>query len=148
MCSKKDAYTGWLTLRELCVETDFLIDKRNRKIVLTGSDYSYRFHRLELHMIQQAIFCFLISRYIVMVGNRWYELGGVPMGLVLSGITLSLNMVSIEYLKRHRLHNEMEFQQLFPISMDSVTALRYVDDLLVVSSALCGDCLKEYITAL
>ena len=70
------------------------------------------------------------------------------MGLVLSGITLSLNMVSIEYLKRHRLHNEIEFQQSFPIHMDSVTALRYVDDLLVISSALCGDCLKAYISTL
>ena len=36
MCSKKDAYTGWLTLRELCVDTDFLIDKRNRKISIHG----------------------------------------------------------------------------------------------------------------
>ena len=37
---------------------------------------------------------------------------------------------------------------MFPVPLDSVTALRYVDDLLVISSMLCGHCLEKYVVEL
>ena len=45
MCDKKDAYDGWIVLRHFSVDSDFLIDKFNRKVSMPGVDYSTRYHR-------------------------------------------------------------------------------------------------------
>jgi len=147
-CSRERAWAGWLRLRDLWGDKPLAIDKFDRKHAVTGNDFSKRCHSLPLDMMQQSVFAFLAARYIVEVGDKAYELGGLPMGLVLSGTALSLNMVMVEDVDRIKLHNDSEFQMRFPIGLETVSILRYVDDLLAVSSHLCGPCLQKYITTL
>ena len=64
---------------------------------------------MPIGMIQNSIFAFLMSRYIVLVGDRFYGLGGLPMGLVLAAMCLSLNMVMVENVKRLQLHQDPAF---------------------------------------
>ena len=109
-CSRERAWAGWLRLRDLWGDKPLAIDKFDRKHAVTGNDFSKRCHSLPLDMMQQSVFAFLAARYIVEVGDKAYELGGLPMGLVLSGTALSLNMVMVEDVDRIKLHNDSEFQ--------------------------------------
>ena len=115
---------------------------------MVGKDFSRRGWSMPINMIQHALFCFLNTDSTVMVGDRFYTLGGLAMGLVLSGICLSLNMVQVEWTSREEKHNDPSFRSRFPVDNFGVTSLRYVDDLISVSSQLCGKCLTNYLLEL
>ena len=99
-------------------------------------------------MIQQALAGFLSADSMLTVGDKFYTLGGLAMGLVLSGIWLSLNMVRIVGAERGQKHGDPSFLSRFPIDRFGVTTLLYVDDVISASSQLCGKCLFEYVLAL
>ena len=147
-CSRERAWQGWQTLRHEFGEYNFVVDRSDRKHVIVGSDFSHRGWPVPMNMIQRALFCFLATDTNVSVGDTFHQLGGLAMGLVMSGVCLSLNMVQVEWSDRTRLLSDPTFTSDFPIDRFSVLNLRYVDDLLSVSSHLCGPCLKAYLSAL
>jgi len=147
-CTKPRAWHGWLALRGVWGDKPFYIDKRDRKHVIGGTDFSKRAHNLPITMVQQAIFTFLGTPAIAAIGNKFFELGGLPMGLVLSCMCLSLNMVMVEYVERRAWHRTKAFKEHFNIPLEDVTILRYVDDIIGISSKLCGPCLNDYIADL
>ena len=146
-CSRERAWQGWQTLRHVFGEHNFVIDKADRKHVIVGSDFSRRGWPMPLNMIQHAIFSFLAADTNVSVGNTFHLLGGLPMGLVMSGVCLSLNMVQVEWSERIRSFADPAFKKQFPIDRFAVLVLRYVDDLIGVSSQLCGPCLSDLLSA-
>ena len=147
-CSRERAWQGWQTLRQEFGEHNFAVDRSDRKHVIVGKDFSCRSWPLPMNMIQQAVFCFLAADTNVSVGDTFHQLGGLAMGLVMSGVCLSLNMVQVEWTHRTSLLKDPSFTKIFPIARSDVLTLRYVDDLLCVSSQLCGPCLAEYLLAL
>ena len=88
------------------------------------------------YLIQHALAGFLTADSTVKVGDTFWTLGGLAMGLVLSGICLSLNMVHVEWTMRNQLHRDPDFLTRFPIHRFGVTTFRYVDDVISVSSQL------------
>ena len=147
-CSRERAWQGWHVLRHEFGEHNFVIDKTDRKHVVVGSDFSRRGWPMPLNMIQHAIFSFLAADTNVSVGNTFHQLGGLAMGLVMSGVCLSLNMVQVEWSERIRLFSDPIFKKQFPIDRFAVLILRYVDDVICVSSQLCGPCLSEFLSTL
>ena len=103
---------------------------------------------MPINLIQHALAGVLTADSTVKVGDTFWTLGGLAMGLVLSGICLSLNMVHVEWTMRNQLHRDPDFLTRFPIHRFGVITFRYVDDVISVSSRLCGQCLSRYLQAI
>ena len=145
-CDRLLPLQGWQWVKHHWGSADITVSKRDRKHLVRSGDFSGRGFVLSVDFVQSAITAFMGTRHCVQVGNKFFQLLGLPMGLVLSGMALSLAMVDVEHGKRRALHRKPDFQASFcDLSPSEIAGLRYVDDLLVCSNSLCGPCIKRYV---
>ena len=85
---------------------------------------------MPLDMVEEAVKVFLCTVFAAQLGDNFFSLGGLPMGLVLSCMSLCLNMVMVEHVEKLEKHRDPVFKRKFPFPLDDVKTLRYVDDIL------------------
>ena len=145
-CNRATALAGWKLLRDRCPTPHFNVSKTGKANVRPGADFSRARASISLQEIDTAVKGFLSAPYLVQVGEDTYRINGVPMGLSLSAVCLSLQMFWVECHQREE--HSLPTESMAALDFFDVSIIRYVDDMLAVSGHLCVSCLDCYITEL
>ena len=148
-CSAGAVLQAWDAVEHVIQErtgSRFVLVKRGKKEITSfSSGFKSGWWSISLDVVRQAIRAFSWVSLVCVAGSV-YELKGLPIGGVLSGLCLSVVLGKQEYeWNANRLGQiEAGFDfGLFRVSQ-CVAVLRYVDDILLISVRYCRQCLVEF----
>ena len=148
-CSASAVLRAWDRVEHVIqerIESRVVLVKRGKKEVTSFSnDFKSGLWSISWDVVRQAIRAFSWVSLVCVAGSV-YELKGLPIGGVLSGLCLSVVLG-----KQENEWNANRLDQIkagfdfgsFRVSQ-CVAVLRYVDDILLISLRYCGQCLVEF----
>ena len=122
-----------------------LVKRGKKEVTSLSSDFKSGWWSISLDVVRQAIRAFSWVSLVCVAGSV-YELKGLPIGGVLSGLCVSVVLGKQEYeWNANRLD---QFKAGFDFGSfrvsQCVAVLRYVDDILLISLRYCRQCLVEF----
>ena len=148
-CSDSAVLRAWDSIEHVIQErvgSRVVLVKRGKKEVTSFfDDFKSGWWSISLDVVRQAIRAFTWVSLVCVAGSV-YELRGLPIGGVLSGLCLSVLLGEQEYEwnanRLDQIKAGFDFG-LFRVSQ-CVAVLRYVDDILLISLRCCRQCLVEF----
>ena len=148
-CSASAVLQAWDAVEHVIQErtgSRVVLVKRGKKEVTSfSSDFKSGWWSISLDVVRQAIRAFSWVSLVCVAGSV-YELKGLPIGGVLSGLCLSVVLGKQEYEwnanRLDQIKAGFDFGS-FRVSQ-CVAVLRYVDDILLISVRYCRQCLVEF----
>ena len=148
-CSASAVLQAWDAVERVIQErigSRVVLVKRGKKEVTSlSSDFKSGWWSISLDVVRQAIRAFSWVSLVCVAGSV-YELKGLPIGGVLSGLCLSVVLGKQEYEwhanRIDQVKAGFDFGS-FRVSQ-CVAVLRYVDDILLISLRYCRQCLVEF----
>ena len=122
-----------------------LVKRGKKEVTSLSSDFKSGWWSISLDVVRQAIRAFSWVSLVCVAGSV-YELKGLPIGGVLSGLCLSVVLGKQEYEwnvnRLDQIKAGFDFGS-FRVSQ-CVAVLRYVDGILLISLRYCRQCLVEF----
>ena len=148
-CSASAVLRAWDSVEHVIEErigSRVVLAKRGKKeITSLSSDFKSGWWSVSLDVVRQAIRAFSWVSLVCVAGSV-YELKGLPIGGVLSGLCLSVVLGKQEYEwnanRLDQIKAGFDFCS-FRVSQ-CVAVVRYVDDILLISLQYCRQCLVEF----
>ena len=148
-CSASAVLQAWDAVEHVIQErigSRVVLVKRGKKEVTSlSSDFKSGWWSISLDVVRQAIRAFSWVSLVCVAGSV-YELKGLPIGGVLSGLCLSVVLGKQEYEwhanRIDQIKAGFDFGS-FRVNQ-CVAVLRYVDDILLISLRYCRQCLVEF----
>ena len=145
-CSASAVLRAWDSVEHVIQERIgsrvVLVKRGKREVTSFSSDFKSGWWSISLDVVRQAFSW--VS--LVCVAGSVYELKGLPIGGVLSGLYLSVVLGKQEYEwnanRLDQIKAGFDFAS-FRVSQ-CVAVLRYVDDILLISLRYCRQCLVEF----